>query len=319
MARHGLPAAAAVRLERVAKAINPAHLEPGGQVAFQPPAVSPSVPAQAEGPTGSTVFGNWAESQLLRGDAAERAAVLAVWRGRRAAMASAMYPPCMGHERSEMPCLWTAEEWAAAEAQLSEPIFDAAEFEAQMAAQDGAFERDGYVVLRSVMTADATRQWTEAMLRSQELNDNLVRAARDWHNLIDWDGLGWDSPALPESPTEQVIATAIGSGQRFKPQTAANGILLLRLHGVLPEYCPPAHSGYLMRCLMHPDMLGLHRRCLGTDDVYMDNCQSNNKAAPQTGGPWHVHGTGAAGSGRYGETCDDVGPLTDPVEYMKQP
>ena len=169
------------------------------------------------------------------------------------------------------------------------------------------------------MTADATRQWTEAMLRSQELNDNLVRAARDWHNLIDWNGLGWDSPALPESPTEQVIATAIGSGQRFKPQTAANGILLLRLHGVLPEYCPPAHSGYLMRCLMHPDMLGLHRRCLGTDDVYMDNCQSNNKAAPQTGGPWHVHGTGAAGSGRYGETCDDVGPLTDPVEYMKQP
>jgi hypothetical protein len=74
-----------------------------------------------------------------------------------------------------------------------------------------------------------------------------------------------------------------------------------------------------MRCLFHPDMLALHRRCLGTHDVYMDNCQSNNKAAPQSGGPWHVHGTGAAGSGRYGEACDDVGPLMDPAEYMKQP
>jgi hypothetical protein len=176
--------------------------------------------------------------------------VLVEWRRRRAAMAAAMYPAAMGHIRSEMPCLWTAAEWAGAEAQQrSEPIFDAAEFEAQMAAQEGAFERDGYVVLRGVMTTDATRQWTSSMLRSQELNDNLVRCGRDWHNAIDWEGLGWDSPALPEPPAAEVIARATGSGQRFKPQTKENGILLLRLHGVLPEvraHLTDARSAFLI-------------------------------------------------------------------------
>eukprot|EP01052_Picozoa_sp_SAG31_P045106 SAG31_NODE_8119_length_1518_cov_2.211416_1_plen_72_part_00 len=70
-----------------------------------------------------------------------------------------------------------------------------------------------------------------------------------------------------------MAATAQGSGQRFKPQTAENGILLLRLHGVMPEYCPAAHDGYLMRCLFHPDMLRLHRQLLGSDQVFLDNTQ----------------------------------------------
>ena len=74
-----------------------------------------------------------------------------------------------------------------------------------------------------------------------------------------------------------------------------------------------------MRCLFHPDLLNLHRACLGSEDVYYDNAQSNNKAAGYSGGGWHVHGTGAAGSGLHGERCDDVGPLTDMQAYMAMP
>lgn len=275
-----------------------------------------AIPAQEEGVGGSRVFGLWPESKLLVRDGRE--SLLTEWRRQRPAMAAAMYPPAMGHTRDEMPCLWTAEEWSAAEVQQrAEPIFDTQAFDAQVEAQAGAFERDGYLVLRGVMTAAATAAWAQSLRRCQQLNDNLVRC--DWQQGIGWDGLGWEGSEPPEPPNQQMIETAIGSGQRFKPQTAANGILLLRQHGVLPEYCPPAHSGYLMRCLFHPDLLELHRRCLGTQDVFLDNCQSNNKAAPQSGGPWHSHGTGVAGSGRYGEACDDVGPCLDTTAYMAQP
>jgi hypothetical protein len=234
-----------------------------------------------------------------------------------------MYPRAMGHRSDEMPLRWAGSDWAAAEARnRAEPVFDTAEFERQMAGQAGDFERDGYVVLRGVMTPTATGQWTHSLRRCQELNDNLVRS--DWSGNsakggIDWAGLGWDGAAPPEPPTEQMVATAIGSGQRFKPQTLENGIRLLRHQCVLPEYCPPAHDGYLMRMLFHPDLLGLHRRCLGTQDVFLYNTQSNNKAAPQDGGPWHAHGTNAPGSGLFGETCDDAGLLSDTAKYMAQP
>ena len=83
------------------------------------------------------------------------------------------------------------------------------------------------------MTAAATAQWTRSLRRSQELNDRLVRA--DWGSDIDWSGLGWDSAVPPEPPTEEMIATAVGSGQRFNPQTMENGIRLLRQHSILPE------------------------------------------------------------------------------------
>eukprot|EP01052_Picozoa_sp_SAG31_P045107 SAG31_NODE_8119_length_1518_cov_2.211416_2_plen_175_part_00 len=113
----------------------------------QPKPAAP--PAQAEGPTGSTLFGPWPESMLLQPAGPARAARLAAWRSGRRATAMAMYPPVMGHSRDQMPCLWTAEEWAAAAAATErEPIFDAAAFEAQMNEQAGSFERDGVVVLR---------------------------------------------------------------------------------------------------------------------------------------------------------------------------
>jgi hypothetical protein len=274
-------------------------------------------PAQEEHVGGSEVFGYWPESLLLQ-QGLRRDAVLAEWRRRKPATAAAMYPKGMGHRRDEMPCLWTPQEWAEAESkQIIEPIFDRAEYDAQMRAQKGSFESDGYIVLKGVMTNAATEQWCAALRRCQELNDKLVSC--DWERGIDWPALGWEGDAAPQPPTAEMIRTATGSGQRFKPQTAQNGILLLRQHSVLPEYCPVAHNGYLMRCLFHPDLLDLHRNCLGTSEVFLDNTQLNNKAAPQTGGPWHSHGTGLAGSGRYGEVCDDVGPCTDPIEYMTQP
>ena len=69
----------------------------------------------------------------------------------------AMYPAPMGHTRDEMPLLWTDEEWAAAEAQQArEPIFVAERFAAQMAAQAGSFQTDGYLVLEDVMTDAAS-------------------------------------------------------------------------------------------------------------------------------------------------------------------
>jgi hypothetical protein len=307
----GATPAAARRLRRVT-----GHVVPSSSSAASP-AEQPAPPTQEQGVGGSEAFGYWPESLLLH-KGTRRDAVLAEWRRRRPAAAAAMYPAGMGHTREEMPVLWNQHEWAEAEAtQRAEPIFDAAEYEAQMAAQRDSFERDGYIVLRGAMTAAATEQWCAALRRCQELNDNLVRC--NWESGIDWRGLGWTEDASPQPPTAEMIETATGSGQRFKPQTAENGILLLRQHSVMPEYCPAAHSGYLMRCLFHPDLLDLHRRCLGTSDVFLDNTQLNNKAAPQSGGPWHSHGTGVAGSGLYGERCDDVGACTDPAEYMAQP
>ena len=174
-----------------------------------------------------------------------------------------------------------------------------------------------YVVLPGVMTPAATAQWTRSMRRCQELNDNLVRC--DWGRAIDWQALGWDGAEPPEPPTAEMVARAMGCGQRFTPQTAENGILLLRQHCVLPEYFPPAHDEFLMRCVFHEDLLELHRRLLQADEVFSSNLQSSNKSAPEQGGPWHVHPTGLAGSGLFGEACDDVGTCTDVKEYMAQP
>ena len=89
-------------------------------------------PAQEQGVGGSQIFGYWPESLLLHQEP-RRDAVLAEWRRRRHAAAAAMYPAGMGHTRDEMPCLWTQQEWAEAEAaQGAEPIFDRREYDRQM-------------------------------------------------------------------------------------------------------------------------------------------------------------------------------------------
>ena len=176
-------AAATARMQRVAEHVGGPRAQAGGGGMGEVAAVSQPVPApppaQAPGPSGSRSFGPWPSCQLLLPEGAGRQAVLADWRRRRAAAAAAMYPAAMGHTRDETPLLWSAAEWAAAEAQQqAEPIFEAAAYEEQMAAQAGAFERDGYVVLRGVMTPAATAKWTRSLRRGQELNDLLIRC--DW-------------------------------------------------------------------------------------------------------------------------------------------
>eukprot|EP01046_Picozoa_sp_COSAG06_P048471 COSAG06_NODE_7254_length_2568_cov_2.847712_1_plen_541_part_00 len=307
--------------------------------------------------TGAPLFGS-VHRQLLLLDGPVRDRVLREWRRRQVRLSAAMYPPEMRHQRAEMPCLWTPEEWARAEAQnRAEPILDATALETQMAAQDGAYARDGYLVLREVMTPEAQAQFVRSMQRCQELNDRLLRC--DWASGIDWAGLGWRGATLPRPLSEESIARATGGGQMLNPQQEENGVRLLRQHCVLPEYFPPAHDGFLMRCFFHDDLLNLHRRCLGTEHIYCasgppapvcvsvclcvpvppghvlacvahaqrvrrcgvsdDNAQSNNKSAGYGGGGWHVHGTGTAGSGLFGEVCDNAGVCEDTTEYAAQP
>lgn len=219
-----------------------------------------------EARTGAPLFGP-VHRQLLLYEGPVRERVLREWRRRHARLREAMYPAAMGHSRDEMPCLWTPNDWMAAEAQNhAEPIFDTQEFKVQMAAQEGCYARDGYLVLRNVMTREATVQFIRSLKRSQELNDRLLRC--DWNNGIDWDGLGWCSNAPPRPLSEESIARATGGGQMLSPQEEANGVKLLRQQCVLPEYFPPAHDGFLMRCFFHDDLLDLHRRCLGTEDIY---------------------------------------------------
>lgn len=216
--------------------------------------------------TGAPLFGP-VHRQLLLYDGAVRERVLNEWRRRHARLCKAMYPHAMGHSRAEMPCLWTPDEWRAAEAQnRTEPILNKNEFEAQMAAQEGSYTRDGYLILRNVMTPEATSQFIRSMQRCQELNDRLLRC--DWNKGIDWAGLGWSSTTLPRPLSRESILRATGGAQMLSPQEEANGVKLLRQQCVLPEYFPPAHDGFLMRCFFHNELLDLHRRCLGTEQIY---------------------------------------------------
>eukprot|EP01048_Picozoa_sp_COSAG05_P005937 COSAG05_NODE_367_length_10739_cov_10.311842_5_plen_372_part_00 len=279
-----------------------------------------SITSSVPSPTGSRIFGPWPHSLLLQNEGRAREALLREWKRLRKTAIAAMYPSRMGHaSREDTPLKWTAEEWSAAEArQREEPIFNKAKLEAELTAQAGCFERDGYLVLPGVMTASATRRWVQSLQRTQELNDRLLRL--DWASEIDWPALGWERGEPPEGLTGQMIARATGGAQRLAPQTTDNGLLLLRQMCVLPEYFPPAHDGHMMRCLFHPEILDLQRRLLGANAIYIDNIQLSNKVAPYDGGGWHVHGTGLAGSGHvHAEQCDNTGLCADVKQYMAQP
>lgn len=216
--------------------------------------------------TGAPLFGPL-HGQLLLHKGSVRERVLLEWRRRHERLKKAMYPASMGHSRAEMPCLWTPDEWRAAAAHNhAEPILDAKEFEAQMAAQEGSYARDGYLVLKNVMTPASTAQFIRSLQRCQELNDRLLRC--DWKDGIDWAGLGWSNAGPPRPLSGESIARATGGGQLLGPQEETNGVKLLRHQCVLPEYFPPAHDGFLMRCFFHNDLLNLHRRCLGTNHIY---------------------------------------------------
>ena len=167
-----------------------------------------------------------------------------------------MYPAPMGHTRDEMPLLWTDEEWAAAEAQQArEPIFVPERFAAQMAAQAGSFQTDGYLVLEDVMTDAAREQWIHSLRRCQELNDRLLSC--DWAQGVDWEGLGWLGNGPPEALSEETVSKAMGGAQMCNPQTEENGLRLLRQHCVLPEVTAPT---IFLRMPVLQLLLSLHVR-----------------------------------------------------------
>ena len=95
--------------------------------------------------------------------------------------------------------------------------------------------------------------------RAEDLNDRVISS--DWRESIDWAGLR--TPAPTEVHTPQQKAGALGGAQRLRPMSGANGGLAMRLHGTLPEYFPPGSVPYLMELMFHPQLVEVHRLCLG--------------------------------------------------------
>ena len=223
-------------------------------------------------------------------------------------LAPATVPPACGYEETP-PALWTAGDWAALEErQRREPLFDMDEVRRQAATQD--FAADGYAVFKNIMTPETQRQWTAALQLCQTLNDRLI--ASDWSESVDWETLR--VPAPTEFHTDADKAGAYGGAQRLKPMNDANGGFAMRLHGVLPEYFPPAHVSYLMFVLFHPQLLDLHAMFLQCDptEIYYSTAQSNNKRAGDPGARWHSHGKRARAHACTLLTARPVQPATCP-------
>ena len=79
-----------------------------------------------------------------------------------APIAAATAPHCMHYDTppGELPLLWSRQEWEELEArQAREPIFNMEKVHACFNRE--AFERDGYVVWRGIMTDEAQQKWTK--------------------------------------------------------------------------------------------------------------------------------------------------------------
>jgi hypothetical protein len=189
---------------------------------------------------------------------------------------------CRSHDS---PALWDTEQWSQlVERQHREPLFDMDAVRAQYDSQ--SYRDDGFCVFRNIMTPETQRRWAQAMLDLQELNDRLVLS--DWRTSVDWKTLRVKPPSIVHTLEE--TQQAVGGAQRLKPMNDENGGFAMRLHGVLPEYFPPAHVGYLMFVLFHPQLLAIHRMVLESEDVYYATAQSNSKRPGDPGARWHSHG-----------------------------
>lgn len=144
------------------------------------------------------------------------------------------------------PTLWGRREWAAlVERQQHEPIFDMDRVRVAVAEQH--YARDGYLILKSVMTPGAQRQWVAALEETQRLNDNLVRSRWTGEGAaVDWEGLRVCPPI--EEFTSEEKGRAIGSAQRLRTMSDANAGWAMRLHGALPEYFPSGHVQPMRHC-----------------------------------------------------------------------
>ena len=188
-----------------------------------------------------------------------------------AELAPATVPAICRSNTETPPAFWDAEQWSRlVERQQREPLFDMSAVRAQYDSQ--SYRDDGFCVFRNIMTPETQRQWTQAMRDLQELNDRLVLS--DWRTSVDWRTLRVKPPSAVHTLEEK--QRAVGGAQRLSPMNDDNGGFAMRLHGVLPEYFPPAHIGYLMFVLFHPQLLAIHRMVLESDDVYYATAQSNS-------------------------------------------
>ena len=198
-------------------------------------------------------------------------------------LARATRPACLTKQRS--PVEWGQADWAPFAADRAD-IFDwdavAAQFDRK------TYWRDGYAVLKGVMTPQTIDTWTAALQQGQRRNDALLES--DW-NDIDWPGLGRQPPAQQLSLDD--IRRARGNSQKAPQKDDEAGVLTLRHHSVFAEYFPAGHVPYLMNVLTHPQMLALQQLCLGSEDIYFDHNQLLTRAPGYDGGGWHCHRIGA--------------------------
>ena len=215
-------------------------------------------------------------------------------------LARATRPSFLGNDHS--PVQWSDSEWDRLEANRK-PLFDMAAVAAQF--NRANFLRDGYVVLKEVMTPETVEKWTAAVKCGQELNDRLLRS--DW-TQIDWHTLGRTPPT--KSLAVEEINNAIGGSQKAPQSTDEAGVKTLRQHSVFAEYFPAGHVPYLMNVLTHPQMLQLQRMSLGSDDIYFDHNQLLTRPPGYPGGAWHSH--------KIGGGADNCG-VASLSEYQAQP
>lgn len=148
-----------------------------------------------------------------------RNALLSPYSDRQALLASsspllsaATNPPCL--QNPEAPVLWEQAEWEAMRRrQAAHGLFDWEKVLSQF--DRGAYERDGYCVLRGVMTPPTAARWAEGLRQCQRLNDRLLGA--DWRTQIDWEALGLQAPP-PQQLSPEAIRKAMGTAQAI-PQT----------------------------------------------------------------------------------------------------
>ena len=187
-------------------------------------------------------------------------------------------------ENKHSPVQWSRSDWDRLEAHRKD-IFDMSAVAAQF--DHTSFLRDGYAVLRGIMTPEAIEEWTTAVKDGQQLNDRLLES--DW-TRIDWHGLGRRPPT--KSLTSDEVANALGESQRAPQSTDEAGVKTLRQHSVFAEYFPAGHIPFLMNVLTHPQMLQLQRMCLGCEEIYFDHNQLLTRSEGHPGKAWHSHPIG---------------------------
>ena len=137
-------------------------------------------------------------------------------------LASATRPSFLANDHS--PVQWSHSDWDRLEADR-EPLFDMSSVAAQF--NRDSFLRDGYAVLKEVMTAKTVEDWTAALKYGQQLNDKLLKS--DW-TQIDWDTLGRTPPT--KSLTVGEINNALGGSQKAPQSNDQVGVKTLRQHSV---------------------------------------------------------------------------------------